>query len=216
MAGDQRSHQMRAGVMQGYNCFLCFHFPPLQVAMNKVILPNDKRLQGVCVCVLVLSPQQHTDWQGTRVTEKLSFVGSGITQKQRVVAGTGLLLLLGAPAVSLLWAGKQRLSGNEVTTYNLHPTGSQLIFRFERAERVLLCAIWGEGSVMFSEMICSWCCLVSYVDLCPVLRFLLLVCSGCRKKTLPENNEQLLYLVLQSMVQIFCSLPCLQLSLDSD
>ncbi len=65
---------------------------------------------------------------------------------------------------------------------------------------------------MFSGMICSWCCLVSYVDLFPVLRFLLLVCSGCRKKVRPENNEHLLRLVLQSTVQIFCSLSRLHLS----
>lgn len=29
MAGDERSHQVTAGAMQGDNCFLCFHFPPL-------------------------------------------------------------------------------------------------------------------------------------------------------------------------------------------
>lgn len=60
---------------------------------------------------------------------------------------------------------------------------------------------------MFSGMISSWCYVVSYVDLFPVLRFLLLVSSDCGKKeTLPENNEHLLHLVLQSTVGIFCSL----------
>lgn len=65
MAGDERSHQVKAGAMQGYNCFLYFHFAPLSVAMNKVSLTNDKRLQGVSVCargrVCVLSLQQQID-----------------------------------------------------------------------------------------------------------------------------------------------------------
>lgn len=29
MAGDERSHQVKAEAMQGYNCFLYFHFPPI-------------------------------------------------------------------------------------------------------------------------------------------------------------------------------------------
>ncbi len=53
MAGDERAHQVEAGAMQGYNCFLYFHFPPLSLTMNKVSLPNDKLLQGVSVCVCV-------------------------------------------------------------------------------------------------------------------------------------------------------------------
>lgn len=53
MAGDARSHQVRAGAKQGYNCFLYFHFPPLSATMNKVSLPRNKRLQGMSVCVCV-------------------------------------------------------------------------------------------------------------------------------------------------------------------
>lgn len=65
MAGDERSHQVKAGAMQGYNCFPDFHFPPLSATMNKVSLPNDKRLQGasaiVRVCALVWALQQRID-----------------------------------------------------------------------------------------------------------------------------------------------------------
>lgn len=47
MAGDERSHQVKAGATQGYNCVLYFHFPPLSVTINKVSLTNDKRRRGV-------------------------------------------------------------------------------------------------------------------------------------------------------------------------
>lgn len=184
--------------------------------MNKVSLPNDKRLQGMsaCVCVresvcaCVVSPATYWLTGNKGHTEIVICRVRGHTEAEGLNWNWAVFVaMLCAPASSLLWVGKQRLSENEVTTYNLHPTGQSSFLGVKELKKSSLCAIWGGGSAMFSGMICSWCCLVSYADLFPVLRFLLLVWEQW-----PENNEHLPHVVLQSTVEMFCSLSRLHLS----
>lgn len=85
--------QVRAGTMQGNNCFLYFHFSHYQGQWAKSSSQILKHLVDVCKCVLVLPLQPHCDWRRTRVTHKLSFIRSQVTKKQKVTSGTGLILL---------------------------------------------------------------------------------------------------------------------------
>lgn len=210
MAGDERSHQVRAGTMQGYNCFLYFHFLPLSVTMNKVKWQRAVECE-VCVCVfmwLCVVPSDAFWRTGNKGQTKIGICGvRGHTEADGLDWSFCVFVTaLSACASSLLWVGKQRVSGDHLQPA---PNRAKLVFRSERAEKVL-CAVWGRGSVMFSGMICSWCFLVSYVDLFALQRFLLFVCSGSGRKNifLPGNNEHLLYFPAHSPNFPALSLAC--------
>lgn len=199
IAGDERSHQVRAGAKQGYNCFLYFHFPPLSAAMNKVSLPNNKQATGyeptpVCVWLCCLHGSIF-EWQDTRVAQKFVICevrgrsenrGSqlGLPCFRRHAPCSCLFITLSLKT----W----RLSGDEVTP----PTRcSSFLLRFERGERVTqLCTLWDCGCVVFAGddffFLFSWCCLVSYVHLIsPTLGFLLLAYSGLRGKKQKKEKQ---------------------------
>ena len=160
MAGDERSHQVKAGAMQGYNCFLYFHFPPLLATRNKVSLPNDKQLQAVracvcvwigwlvgscvcvrvcacvcvcvCVCVLVLSLAA-TDWlTGNKGQSEIVICGIRGHAGAEGLSWNCSVFCCHARCPFLFITPSCE---NEVTTYNLHTAGHGSFIGLEELEK---------------------------------------------------------------------------------
>lgn len=117
MAGDERSHQVEAGAMQGYNCFLYFHFPPLSETKS-VSQMTASECERECVCACVASPATFLIDSEQGSHRNCHPWGSEVTQKQRVSTGTALFLLPCSVLLPLYYSEKEkkRLSGNKVTT----------------------------------------------------------------------------------------------------
>ena len=99
--GRQRITWLDANALFRWGLEPCMGIIVFYISISPILRDNEQsqspkeQMASGCecmwVCVLVLPFQQHFDWQGTRVMQKLSFIRSQVTQKQRVT--TALFLL---------------------------------------------------------------------------------------------------------------------------
>lgn len=202
MAGDERSHQVKAAATEGYNCVLYYHFLPLSVTINKVSLANDKRRRGVCErnCVRVWAASnsglidREQEGSGGGGGSRWNCYSSG--QRPRKSRGRRPELSCFCCRKGLCYSEPVNRScqGIRANTCNLQPTWSGLFWGLEE-KKPTSCFILYEEVILSGS---SCCYLVSSLDLFPLLRFLV----GKKKTTRHLDNNVLIYLLLRAMVQM--------------